>query len=197
MMIRLREKVKSSALPVFVFSPQFIFNEQYAQIFPQTMQTLGVSVAAVFLVTFIFIPLPVIIILVTVSVAMIMVAVVGCMYFWELTLSSVTMIHIIMCIGFSIDFSTHICHAFVNAEKPGCTSEKKLERVYRAIDLAGGPILNAGLSSIVGVIMLAFSKSYIFFSFFKVMFVVIVFGTLQELIFIPIVLSLFGPVYKK
>jgi predicted RND superfamily exporter protein len=102
-----------------------------------------------------------------------MVGVIGFIHFWGLTLSSVTMIHIIMCIGFCIDFSTHICHAFVQAD-----GERNV-RVSQALDLAGGPIFNGAISTIIGVLMLAFSTSYIFFSFFKVMFLVMVFGLIR------------------
>ena len=60
------------------------------------------------------------------------------------------MIHIIMCVGFSIDFSAHICHAFVQAE-----SMSKNSRVATAIDRLGVPIVNGALSSIIGILMLA------------------------------------------
>ncbi|XP_071133351.1 patched domain-containing protein 3-like [Mytilus edulis] len=192
MMVRLRDIAEASSLPVFVFSPAFIFFEQYVQIVPQTFQTLGISVSVVFLVTAIFMPLPTLIILVTISVTMIMVGVLAFMYFWDLTLSSVTMIHIIMCVGFSIDFSTHICHAFIQAE--GSTRNS---RVSVAIDRSGGPILNGALSSIIGILMLAFSKSFIFFSFFKVMFIVMIFGALHAILLLPVVLSLIGPNYEQ
>lgn len=190
MMERLRDIVQKSSLDVFAFSPAFIFFEQYVQIVPQTLKTLGISVAVVFLVTAIFMPLPVLIFLVTISVTMIMVGVIGFMYFWDLTLNSVTMIHIIMCVGFSIDFSTHICHSFVQAE-----GVDKNKRIKTALNRSGGLILNCSLSSIIGILMLAFSKSFIFFSFFKVMFIVMIFGALHAMFLLPVVLSTIGPSY--
>lgn len=190
LMVRVREIAKSSTLPVFVFSPSFVFFEQYVQIVPQTIQTLAIAVSVVFLVTAIFMPLPVLILLVTVSVSMIMVGVIGLMQIWGLTLSSVTMIHIVMCVGFSVDFSAHICHAY--AHVPG---ENRDARVSTALDLAGGPILNGALSSVIGIVVLAFSKSYIFFSFFKVMFIVVVVGAMHAIFLLPVLLSWIGPIY--
>ena len=190
MMVRIHDIVGSSPLNVFAYAPAFVFFEQYVQIVPQTIQTLGICVGIVFLVTAIFMPLPLVILLVTMTVVMIMVGVIGFMHFWELTLSSVTMIHIIMCVGFCIDFSTHICHAFV---QPDGTRNV---RVSQALDMAGGPIFNGAISTIIGVLMLAFSTSYIFFSFFKVMFLVMVFGLIHSIFLLPVILAYIGPQYK-
>jgi multidrug efflux pump subunit AcrB len=69
-------------------------------------------------------------------------------------------------------------------------------RVSQALDMAGGPILNGAISTIIGVLMLAFSTSYIFFSFFKVMFLVMVFGLIHSLFLLPVILAYIGPQYK-
>ncbi|XP_052068925.1 patched domain-containing protein 3-like [Mytilus californianus] len=191
MMTRIRDIVGSSSLPVFAYAPGFIFFEQYVVILSQTMQTLGICVAVVFIVITIFLPLPVMILLITITVVLIMTSVIGFMHLWGLTLSSITMIHIIMCIGFCVDFATHVCHAYVQAK-----GKTRNERVAIAIDHAGGPILNGALSTIIGVLMLAFSKSFIFFSFFKVMFMVMVFGLLYSVFLLPVVLSFIGPHYN-
>lgn len=161
-MIRLRNLADSSSLPVFVFSSSFKYFEQYSQIVPQTVQALAIAVSVVFLVTAILMPLPTLMLLVTISVATIMLGVIGFMEIWNLTLSSVTMIEIVMCICFSVDFSAHICHAYVQSP-----CEHRSERVSSVLDLDGGPILNGALSSVIGILMLAFSKSYIFFLFLR------------------------------
>ena len=124
------------------------------------------------------------------TVVIIMVGVIGFMHFWGLTLSSVTMMHIIMCVGFCIDFSTHICHAFVQADGT------RNVHVSQALDMAGGPIFNGAISTIIGVLMLAFSTSYIFFSFFKVMFLVMVFGPIHSIFLLAVILAYIGPQYK-
>ena len=64
------------------------------------------------------------------------------------------------------------------------------------LDMAGGPIFNGSVSTIIGVLMLAFSTSYIFFSFFKVMFLVMVFGLIHSIFLLPVILAYIGPQYK-
>ena len=71
-------------------------------------------------------------------------------------------------------------------------SERKA-RARESIVHASGPILNGGITSLIGVIVLLFSESYIFQSFFKIMVLVIGFGTLHAVALIPVVLSFIGP----
>ena len=189
----LRSLVSSSSIPnAIVFAPAFIFYEQYIAILPNTLQTLGIAVAAIFVVTAIFLPHPVLVLFVTITLAMIIVGLFGFMYFWGLTLSSITMIHIIMSVGFSVDFSAHICHGFMDS-----AHHDRNEGAKGAIIRAGGPIFNGAMSSFIGIIMLLFSKSFIFKSFFKVMFLIIVFGAAHSLLFLPVVLSIIGPKFSK
>ena len=188
MMTNIRDIASKSPLSFIAYTPAFIFYEQYIAILPQTLQTLGIGVAAVFLITTLFMPHPILLMFVVVTMAMIMIGIVGFMHFWNLTLSSVTMIHLIMSVGFSVDFTAHICHAFMVAK-----GSDRNERVAEAVKFSGGPIFNGAVSSVLGILMLAFAKSYIFRSFFKVMLLVVVFGASHALLFLPVVLSLIGP----
>ncbi|OWF43457.1 patched domain-containing protein 3-like [Mizuhopecten yessoensis] len=188
LMLRMREFASDSELNVFAFSPWFIYFEQFVAVLPNTLQTVGVAVLAVFIITCLFMPSPKIILFVTVSMASIILGLVGFMHHWGLSLSSITMIHVIMSVGFSVDFSAHICHAFMTAD-----GTDRNARVNTAVIRAGGPIFNGAFTSILGVFMLIFSKSYVFVSFFKVMTLVIIFGVFHAVLVLPVVLSLFGP----
>jgi len=57
----------------------------------------------------------------------------------------------------------------------------------------GMPVVQGACSTIIGVIGLAMAPSYIFITFFKMVFLVIVLGALHGLILLPVLLSLFGP----
>ncbi|XP_021371587.1 patched domain-containing protein 3-like isoform X1 [Mizuhopecten yessoensis] len=187
-MMRMREIAHSSDIHCFAYSPAFIFFEQYVIVLPSTIQTVGIAVAAVFVVACIIMPKPFLILCVSISLASIIAGVLGFMYFWDLSLSSITMIHVIMSVGFSVDYSAHICHAFLTSEGPD-----KNARVGKALDLTAGPVFNSAASSIVGIVMLIFSESYVFISFFRVMLLVILFGFFHGMFLLPVVLSLIGP----
>lgn len=97
------------------------------------------------------------------------------------------MINILLCIGFSIDFSAHITYAFVI----GKGSDPNL-RVIWALRNLGMPILQGALSSIIAILPLATADVYIFRAFFKTLFLVMFFGALHGLLFLPVALSVLG-----
>ena len=179
---------KVSQFKVTAFAPPFIFYEQYVEILPQTLQTLGTSLVAVFLVTVFFMPHPLLLLYIIITIGMILTGIVGFMSHEGLTLSSITMIHLIMSVGFSIDYTSHTCHAYMVA-----VGNTRKERVRIALQSSGAPIFNGAVSSILGIVMLAFAKSYIFQSFFKVMFLVVLFGICHAVFFLPSLLSFIGP----
>lgn len=181
LMERLRELSDNSQL-YFFYTPAFIFFEQYVQILPSTLLTVGIAVVVILAVTFIFMPRPLLVIIVASTVISIMVGIFGFMYYWDLTLSSVTMIHLVMSVGFSVDFAVHICHSFLSSR-----SEKEV--LKSALDKSGGPVFNAAFSSLLGIVMLFFSESYIFQSFGKVMLLVISFGLVHAVFFLPLLLD--------
>ena len=98
------------------------------------------------------------------------------------------MINLIMCIGFSVDFSAHVSYHFMSRQNMSVP-----QRVRDSMYALGLPIVQGACSTIIGVIGLAMAPSYIFITFFKMVFLVIVLGALHGLILLPVLLSLFGP----
>ena len=191
LMLRTRDIAKSAPLSCFAYSPAFVPYEQYVAILPQTLQTVGLALVAVFIVTCFFMPHPLLILLVTVAVAMIMAGVFGFLFYLDLSLSSITMIHVIMSIGFSIDFAAHISHAFMIS-----SGSSRNERVKESIDKTAAPIFHGAVSSLLGIVVLVFARSYIFQTFAQVMALVLVFGLLHALFLLTVVLSWIGPKNK-
>ncbi|XP_056009051.1 patched domain-containing protein 3-like [Ostrea edulis] len=189
-MKRMREITENTALPCILYTPAFVFFEQYVQIMPSTLQTLGIAVAAMLIVTFIFMPNLRVVAIVCITLISILSGILGFMYYWDLTLSSITMIHLVMSVGFSVDFSVHICHAFMSVE--GNSRDTILKN---AIDRSGGPVVNAAFSTLLGILMLAFSSSYIFQSFGILMFLVIGFGLIHAAFFLPLLLYALLPCF--
>ena len=57
----------------------------------------------------------------------------------------------------------------------------------------GSAVFHGGFSTFLAFILLAGSKSHVFSTFFKVFFLVIVFGLFNGLLLLPVMLSLVGP----
>ena len=96
-------------------------------------------------------------------------------------------IFITISIGLCVDYSAHIAHAFMVAKG------SRDDRMKQTLTCIGPAVLNGGISTFLAFVLLSMSKSIIFLTFFKVFFLVVVFGLFHGLLFLPVVLSLVGP----
>ncbi|XP_059900812.1 patched domain-containing protein 3-like [Gadus macrocephalus] len=188
MMNGLEEKMKTcGAAPLITFHPAFIYYDQYAVIVPSTVLNIGVTTAVMLVISLLLIPNPLCSIWVTVSIGSVIVGVTGFMALWGVKLDTVSMIILVVCIGFTVDFSAHISYCFVSSKKPSANG-----RMVDALFMLGYPIMQGALSTILGVVVLAASKNHIFRTFFKIMTLVMVFGLLHGITFLPVFLTLFS-----
>ena len=74
-----------------------------------------------------------------------------------------------------------------------CQGTRK-EKVKQTLETMGSSILVGGLSSLLGVSLLAFSTAQILRLVFVSVLGLVVFGILHGLVFLPVILSLIGPV---
>ncbi|XP_004638078.1 patched domain-containing protein 3 [Octodon degus] len=184
MLQQLRGIAKKCEVPLLVYNHAFIYFDQYGAILENTLRNVLVASVAMFLVSLVLIPHPMCALWVTFAIGSVIVGVTGFMAFWKVNLDSISMINLVICIGFSFDFSAHISYAFVSS------SERSANRkAIEALHMLGYPVLQSATSTIIGVCILAAAQAYIFRTFFKVMFLVMVFGAAHGLIFIPVFLT--------
>ncbi|XP_062260121.1 patched domain-containing protein 3 [Platichthys flesus] len=186
-MTGLRKAAENCSIGLMVYHPSFIYFDQYTVIVGNTIQTLLVAVVVMLVIALVLIPSPICSLWVVFAICSVIVGVTGFMALWDVSLDSISMINLIMSIGFSVDFSAHISYAFVSSDNADVN-----KRAMEALAQLGYPVVQGALSTILGVVALSFSKSYIFRTFFKVMFLVITFGVCHGLMFIPVFLTLFG-----
>ncbi|XP_066108957.1 patched domain-containing protein 3-like [Saccopteryx bilineata] len=187
MLIQLRDLAENCEVPLMVYNPAFIYFDQYTVILENTVRNVIVASVAMFIVSLLLIPHPMCAFWVTFAIASVIVGVTGFMAFWKVNLDSISMINLVICIGFSFDFSAHISYAFVSSSNPSVN-----QRAVEALYTLGYPVLQSAVSTIIGVSVLSAAKAYIFRTFFKVMFLVMMFGAAHGLIFIPVFLTIFG-----
>ena len=63
-----------------------------------------------------------------------------------------------------------------------------------ALSQVGPAVLNGGLSTLLAFILLSASESYVCLSFFKIFFLICIFGLFNGLIALPVILVVVGPV---
>lgn len=187
LMAGLRRTAEDCPVDLLVYHPAFIYYDQYTVIKDNTIQTILIAVVVMLVVSLLLIPNPLCSVWVAFAICSVMVGVKGFMALWNVNLDSISMINLIMCIGFSVDFSAHISYSLVSSSKRDVNEKAKI-----ALAHLGYPILQGALSTILGVVVLSVSRSYIFRTFFKIVFLVISFGLLHGLVFIPVFLTFCG-----
>jgi predicted RND superfamily exporter protein len=92
----------------------------------------------------------------------------------------------IICIGFSVDFSAHVSHSYISSKANSAEG-----RVREALGTVGIPILQGGISTFAGVALLVLVPSHAFRVFFVCISLVVLLGAIHGLIFLPVLLSVF------
>ncbi|CAK6968574.1 patched domain-containing protein 3-like [Scomber scombrus] len=174
------------ATSLLFYNRAFIFLDQYGVVVSSTIKNVSVFTAVMLVISLLLIPNPLYSLWVSLSIGSVTAGVTGFMALWNVSLDSISMIVFTVCIGFTVDFSAHVAYAFVSSKKSN-PDDKAVE----ALSNLGYPILQGALSTILGVTALAVSTFHTFRTFFKIFFLVMLFGMVHGIIFTPVILTLF------
>ena len=115
--------------------------EQHAHTQSETTRNIAVAGAAVFVITLLSLLSLTATILVCLGFGSLICELFALMYIWDVSLNMISTINLVMAIGFSVDYSAHVAHAYVMS-----TERKPEDRVIHALSTVGASVLMGGMS---------------------------------------------------
>lgn len=146
------EKFTDAGLPNFPSGLPFTFWEQYLHLTNNLLFAIVIITGAVFLVISLLLFNPWTSGMVVFIVLVMVVELAGFMGWAGLKLNPVSAVTIITAVGIGVEFTVHVCLSFLT------TLGTRNERVARTLDHMFVPVVHGGLSTLLGIVMLAFSQ---------------------------------------
>ncbi|KAL7712334.1 Niemann-Pick C1 protein [Entamoeba marina] len=171
----------------FPYSYHYVYFQQYFDIVNLCFMDISLALGTVFVVVMLLMFDPIIALIIVLCVLMCVVDLVGMMYLWGIELNAVSCVNLVMSVGITIEFCVHIAHAFLSSPKK-TMNEKMRDAV---MNMGNNVFVGITLTKFLGVIVLALSSGLIFvIYYFRMYFMILVFGASHGLFFLPIMISL-------
>ncbi|VDO24427.1 unnamed protein product [Haemonchus placei] len=176
----LRKTMLDSGFDGFVYDTSFLLVDQQLTTVTGVITNVVTAILTMLVICVLMVPRPLSATCIAVSILSINLGVVGALSAAGIRLDIISMITIVMSIGFSVDYVTHTTFHFI---------VQRNDRLKKCLVVMTEPILQAAMSTVVGVSLLALVPSYIVRTFVMTVFAVVGIGVLHGLLFVPVLLS--------
>ncbi|XP_060926816.1 NPC1-like intracellular cholesterol transporter 1 [Limanda limanda] len=180
---------------VFPYTVTNVFYEQYLTIVPEGLYNISLCLLPTFVVCCLLLGLDLRSgLLNLITIIMIIVDTVGVMTLWSIDYNAVALINLVTAVGISVEFVSHMTRAFALSTKPS-----HVERAMEATANMGSAVVaGVAMTNLPGILVLAFAKAQLIqIFFFRLNLVITLLGLAHGLIFLPVLLSYFGPSVNK
>lgn len=180
---------------VFPYTVTNVFYEQYLTIVSEGLFNISLCLLPTFFVCCLLLGLDLRSgLLNLITIIMIVVDTVGVMTLWGIDYNAVALINLVTAVGISVEFVSHMTRSFALSTKP-----THVDRAKEATANMGSAVFaGVAMTNLPGIIVLAFAKAQLIqIFFFRLNLVITLLGMAHGLVFLPVLLSYFGPGLNK
>ncbi|XP_068560056.1 NPC1-like intracellular cholesterol transporter 1 [Cebidichthys violaceus] len=180
---------------VFPYTVTNVFYEQYLTIVPEGLFNISLCLLPTFVVCCLLLGLDLRSgLLNLITIIMITVDTVGVMTLWGIDYNAVALINLVTAVGISVEFVSHMTRSFALS-----TKRTHVERAKEATANMGSAVFaGVAMTNLPGILVLAFAKAQLIqIFFFRLNLVITLLGMAHGLVFLPVLLSYFGPGVNK
>ncbi|KAK0137535.1 NPC1-like intracellular cholesterol transporter 1 [Merluccius polli] len=180
---------------VFPYTMTYAFYEQYLTIVPEGLFNISLCLLPTFVVCCLLLGMDLRSgLLNLLTIIMITVDTVGVMTLWGIDYNAVALINLVTAVGISVEFVSHLTRSFALSIKL-----THVERAKEATANMGSAVFaGVAMTNLPGIIVLAFAKAQLIqIFFFRLNLIITLLGMVHGLIFLPVLLSYFGPGVNK
>ncbi|UYV76553.1 daf-6 [Cordylochernes scorpioides] len=188
----LKAYLEGQPIKLFGFNLLYPYMDHIIMLEKTTTQSIIIATVIMMIVSLILVHDLLFIFLTTYSIISVEIGIVGFMGFFDIPLGTITMVMLIVSIGFSIDITAHVVCAFKESK-----AVKSEDRIKEAFSYIGYPIIQGYVTSFLGSTSLYFASSRMKIMLFKIFVLVISFAIFHGLFVLPVIIRLIYFIMNK
>ncbi|KAJ1371103.1 hypothetical protein KIN20_032983 [Parelaphostrongylus tenuis] len=177
---------------IYPYSEHSPFIDQTMAIDATVWGSMAAALFCTAIACFVFIPSMACIITACFSVLSVTLGILGLLSLWGVDLDPISMTALLMAVGFSVDFTSHIAYHFYRSKE-----QDPARRVEETLSHIGWPVLQVGISTIIAILPLGLKPSYMVMVFFKTIITVCSLGMFHGLVVMPAILTAIHSISNK
>ncbi|CAD2084526.1 lipid/sterol:H+ symporter, putative [Plasmodium vinckei lentum] len=181
-------KIEDENIQLLCYHISYIFYETDEIIMEITLKTMGITIVTILFVTAYIVQGFSSCFIIAMIILLIDLSIFGFMCLCGITVNIISMVILVLSIGFSIDHTSHIVQAFTHS-----VGRTRNEKMKESLYLMMGPVLHSGLSTWCIISTLFFSNKDFTVIFFQTLSLVLFFSVIYSSMFLPVLLSSIGP----